>query len=61
MYLSTKNYFIYDIFKNNHTNRKVIDLSDTCIYGVAAIDVLYRVTAILPCPKITVICALLEF
>ena len=37
-----------------------IDVSDTCIYGVAAIDVLYRVTAILPRPKITVICALPE-
>ena len=35
-----------------------IDVSDTCIYGVAAIDVFYRVTAILPRPKITVICAL---
>ena len=37
-----------------------IDVSDTCIYGVAAIDVFYRVTAILPRPKITVICALPE-
>lgn len=58
---STNNYFIYAIFKNNHTNRKVIDLSDTCIYGIAAIDIFYRVTAILPRPKITVICALPEF
>ena len=38
----------------------IIDVSDTCIYGVAAIDVLYRVTAILPRPMITVICALPE-
>ena len=37
-----------------------IDVSDTCIYGVAAIDVHYRITAILPRPKITVICALPE-
>ena len=35
-----------------------IDVSDTCIYGVAAIDVIYRITAIAPRPKITVICAL---
>ena len=38
----------------------IIDLSNTCIYGVAAIDVHYRITAILPRPKITVICALPE-
>ena len=37
-----------------------IDVSNTCIYGVAAIDVHYRITAILPRPKITVICALPE-
>ena len=37
-----------------------IDVSDTCIYGVAAVDVHYRITAILPRPKITVICALPE-
>mgnify|MGYP000730428636 CR=1 FL=1 len=37
-----------------------IDVSDTCIYGVAAIDVHYRITAITPRPKITVICALPE-
>ena len=35
-----------------------IDVSNTCIYGVAAIDVRYRITAVLPRPKITVICAL---
>ena len=61
MYLSINNYFIYAIFKNNHTNRKGIDLSDTCIYGIAVIDVLHRVTAILSRPKITLICALPEF
>ena len=38
----------------------IIDVSDTCIYGVAAIDVHYRTSAILPRPKITVICALPE-
>ena len=38
----------------------IIDVSDTCIYGVAAIDVHYRITAVLPRPKITVICALPE-
>ena len=38
----------------------IIDVSNTCIYGVAAIDVHYRITAILPRPKITVICALPE-
>ena len=38
----------------------IIDVSDTCIYGVAAIDVYYRISAILPRPKITVICALPE-
>tara|TARA_B100000963_G_scaffold334511_1_gene327793 strand:- start:943 stop:1323 length:381 start_codon:yes stop_codon:yes gene_type:complete len=48
------------IFIKGNTNRKGIDVSDTCIYGVAAIDVFYRVTAILPRPKITVICALPE-
>ena len=37
-----------------------IDVSNTCIYGVAAIDVHYRITAVLPRPKITVICALPE-
>ena len=37
-----------------------IDVSDTCIYGVAAIDVHYRITAISPRPKISVICALPE-
>ena len=37
-----------------------VDVSDTCIYGVAAIDVHYRITAITPRPKITVICALPE-
>ena len=37
-----------------------LDVSDTCIYGVAAIDVHYRITAFLPRPKITVICALPE-
>ena len=37
-----------------------LDVSDTCIYGVAAIDVHYRITAVLPRPKITVICALPE-
>ena len=36
----------------------IIDVSNTCIYGVAAIDVHYRITAILPRPKITVSCAL---
>ena len=40
--------------------KTTIDVSDTCIYGVAAIDVYYRITAILPRPKITVICALPE-
>ena len=40
--------------------KTTIDVSDTCIYGVAAIDVHYRITAILPRPKITVICALPE-
>ncbi len=40
--------------------KTTIDVSDTCIYGVAAIDVQYRITAILPRPKITVICALPE-
>jgi len=38
----------------------IIDVSNTCIYGVAAIDVHYRITAVLPRPKITVICALPE-
>ena len=37
-----------------------IDVSNTCIYGGAAIDVHYRITAVLPRPKITVICALPE-
>ena len=40
--------------------KTTIDVSDTCIYGVAAIDVYYRISAILPRPKITVICALPE-
>ena len=48
------------IFIKGNTYRRGIDVSDTCIYGVAAIDVFYRVTAILPRPKITVICALPE-
>ena len=48
------------IFIKGNTYRGGIDVSDTCIYGVAAIDVFYRVTAILPRPKITVICALPE-
>ena len=38
----------------------IIDVSNICIYGVAAIDVHYRITAVLPRPKITVICALPE-
>ena len=49
-----------NIFIKGNTYRRGIDVSDTCIYGVAAIDVFYRVTAILPRPKITVICALPE-
>ena len=49
-----------NIFIKGNTYRSGIDVSDTCIYGVAAIDVFYRVTAILPRPKITVICALPE-
>jgi hypothetical protein len=48
------------IFIKRNTYRRGIDVSNTCIYGVAAIDVFYRVTAILPRPKITVICALPE-
>ena len=40
--------------------KTTIDVSDTCIYGVAAIDVRYRITTILSQPKITVICALPE-
>ena len=40
--------------------KTTIDVSDTCIYGVAAIDVRYRITAVLPRPKINVICALPE-
>ena len=48
------------IFIKGNTYRRGIDVSDTCIYGVAAIDVFYRVTAILPRPRITVICALPE-
>ena len=40
--------------------RTSIDVSDTCIYGVAAIDVRYRITTIKSQPKITVICALPE-
>ena len=40
--------------------RTSIDVSDTCIYGVAAIDVRYRITTIRSQPKITVICALPE-
>ena len=48
------------IFIKGNTYRRVIDVSDTCIYGVAAIDVYYRITAVLPRPKITVICALPE-
>jgi hypothetical protein len=48
------------IFIKRNTHRRGIDVSNTCIYGVAAIDVFYRVTAILPRPKITVICALPE-
>ena len=46
------------IFIKGNTYRRGIDVSDTCIYGVAAIDVIYRITAIAPRPKITVICAL---
>jgi hypothetical protein len=49
-----------NIFIKRNTYRRGIDVSNTCIYGVAAIDVFYRVTAILPRPKITVICALPE-
>ena len=48
------------IFIKRNTYRRGIDVSNTCIYGVAAIDVYYRITAILPRPKITVICALPE-
>ena len=48
------------IFIKRNAYRRGIDVSNTCIYGVAAIDVFYRVTAILPRPKITVICALPE-
>ena len=48
------------IFIKRNTYRRGIDVSNTCIYGVAAIDVHYRITAISPRPKISVICALPE-
>jgi hypothetical protein len=48
------------IFIEVNKKTKGIDVGDTCIYGIAAIDVFYRLTSIRPRPKITVICALPE-